>query len=340
MAFGDETSWGATKSECDRMLRAYAELGGNFLDTADKYSGGTSERYLGELIAADRDRWVLATKYTLARDEDDPNGAGNHRKSLVAALEGSLRRLRTDYVDVLWVHMWDYVTPVDEVMRALDDQVRAGKVLYVGISNTPAWIVAQANTLAELRGWSPFTAMQVEYSLVTRDVERELVPMAAALDLAVTAWSPLAAGVLTGKYGGSESANGRRLDVAAGMSERFLIERNLDIAAVVGTVASERGATPAQVALAWLLARPGVVIPIVGARSEGQLRENLAAIEVELDDDALAQLDAASAIKLGYPHEFLQWAAASSYTFGKAYARLDQHRDGRAGRAFDLKLDS
>jgi aryl-alcohol dehydrogenase-like predicted oxidoreductase len=341
MSFGEETGWGASKQECDRMLRTYADAGGNFIDTADKYTGGTSERYVGELIAAERDRWVLATKYTLARDEDDPNGAGNHRKSLVRALEASLRRLATDYVDVLWVHMWDYVTPVEELMRALDDQVRAGKVLYVGISNTPAWIIAQANTLAEHRGWTPFTAIQVEYSLVQRDVERELIPMAAALDLAVTAWSPLGSGVLTGKYLGDRAgANGARLDVAPGMSERFLNERNLEIAGVVAAIAEELGATPAQVALRWLGTRGTPVIPILGARSARQLSENLGALDVELDDEQLARLDASSAVKLGYPYDFLQWAAASPFTFGKAYAQLDQHRGARAGRAFELRPEA
>jgi aryl-alcohol dehydrogenase-like predicted oxidoreductase len=339
MAFGEETGWGASKSECDRMLGAYAEAGGNFIDTADKYTGGTSERYVGELIAPRRDRWVLATKYTLSRDEDDPNGAGNHRKSLVCALDASLRRLGTDYVDLLWVHMWDYLTPVDELMRALDDQVRAGKVLYVGISNTPAWIISQANTLADFRGWTPFTAIQVEYSLLTRDPERELIPMAAALELAVTAWSPLGSGVLTGKYLGEQNGgDDRRLDVAPGMSGRFLNERNLEIAAAVAAVAGELGATPAQVALAWLRSRAGIVIPILGARTERQIRENLGSLAVELEAGQLARLDALSAISLGSPYDFLQWAAASPYTFGKAYAQLDSHRDGRAGRAFERHL--
>lgn len=338
MAFGEEVRWGASREECERMLRAFADAGGNFIDTADKYTGGTSERYVGELIAGERDRWVLATKYSLARDEHDPNGAGNHRKSLVTALDASLRRLGTDYVDVLWLHMWDYVTPVDEVMRALDDQVRAGKVLYVGISNTPAWIVAQANTLADLRGWSPFVAIQVEYSLVQRDAERELIPMAAAFDLAVTAWSPLGAGVLTGKYGRDDAdARGGRLEVEPGMSGRFLSERNLEIAGAVAAVAADVGASPAQVALAWLLRAPGVVIPVLGARTERQLRENLGAATVDLPADQLARLDAVGAPALGYPYEFLRWAAASSYTFGGAYAALEEHRGQRSGRAFRVE---
>src|SRR5579863_2185145 len=338
MSFGEDAAWGASREECARMLETYAAAGGNFLDTADKYMHGTSERYVGELIAPERDRWVLATKYTLARDERDPNAAGNHRKSLVTALEASLRRLRTDYVDVLWVHMWDYTTPVDELMRSLDDQVRAGKVLYVGISNTPAWIVAQANTLADLRGWSPFVAIQVEYSLVRREAEREMLPMAAALDLAVTAWSPLGSGVLTGKYRGP--AQRRRLDIEPGMAGRFLSERNLAVADVVAAEAAAIGSTPAAVALAWLRARPGVVIPILGARTAAQLAENLAAAQLELDRGQLVRLEDASAIALGYPYDFLSWAAASSYTFGEGYAKLDQHRGERSGRAFEVRFGS
>ncbi len=339
MAFGEEWGWGASKEECRRIIDAFAEAGGNFIDTADKYTEGTSERYVGELIAAERERWVLATKYTLSRDVTDANGAGNHRKSLVHALDGSLKRLGTDYVDLLWIHMWDFATPVEEVMRALDDQVRAGKVLYVGISNTPAWIVSHANLLAEWRGWSPFVALQVEYSLVERTSDREFLPMARALDLAVTAWSPLGGGVLTGKYGlGVEptEADGR-LGQSPMAAERFLSTRNLEIARTVSEVAEEAGVTPAQVALAWVSGRPGVVIPIIGVRSAAQLEDNLGAIEVELTGDQLARLDESSHIELGYPHEFLNFAASASFTFGEAYALLDNHRSERWSRASEAQ---
>jgi aryl-alcohol dehydrogenase-like predicted oxidoreductase len=199
MTFGDDWGWGAARDACARMLDLYEEAGGNFVDTANNYTAGSSETLVGELLEGRRDRFVVATKYTL-RTEDDPNSAGNHRKSLVRSLERSLRRLRSDHVDLLWVHARDTLTPVEEVMRALDDQVRLGKVLYVGVSDWPAWEVAQATTLAELRGWSPFVGLQIEYSLVERTVERELLPMARGLDLGVTAWSPLASGKLTGKY--------------------------------------------------------------------------------------------------------------------------------------------
>jgi len=332
MAFGEDWGWGASREECARMLTAFAEAGGNFIDTADVYTNGSSERVLGELLGADRDRFVLATKYTCARDPRDPNAAGNHRKNLVAALDASLKRLRTDYVDVLYVHIWDFLTPAAEVMRALDDQVRAGKVLYLGISDTPAWIVAHANTLAGQHGWTPFSAVQVQYSLAERTVEREYLPMARTLDLAVTAWAPLAMGVLTGKYSNSASTNGDgRLTKPEMAAAAMLNKRNHRIAEAVREVAAGLDATSAQVALAWLLTRPGAVLPIVGARKESQLRENLAAIDLRLEPEQLAQLEEATAIDLGFPHEFIKHALGSGFVLGETAGLIDNHRADRSG---------
>lgn len=297
MTLGGEN--GASRAESRRIIARYADAGGNFIDTANHYSLGDSERLLGELLGEDRDRFVLATKYTLAMTAGDANAPGNHRKSLVRALDDSLRRLRTDRVDLYWVHMRDPFTPVDEVMRALDDQVRAGKVLYVGVSNWAAWEVAQANTVAELRGWTPFAAIQVAYSLLERTVERELVPMARALGLSVTCWSPLAGGLLTGKY--LTGGDGRLSDSAA---ERLAGPAGAIVREVVA-IAGELGASPAAVALAWLRSRPVPTIPILGARSEAQLAESLACLDVELAPDQLHRLDAVSAIELGFPHDFL-----------------------------------
>jgi aryl-alcohol dehydrogenase-like predicted oxidoreductase len=250
----------------------------------------------------------------------------------VAALDASLQRLGTDYVDVLYVHIWDFLTPVGEVMRALDDQVRAGKVLYLGISDTPAWLVAQANTLAEQRGWTPFSAVQLQYSLVERTIEREYLPMAGALDLAITAWSPLGMGALTGKYanGAAAGADGRlaRPDVGNG---HILSQRNHRIAETVAVIAAELAATPAQVALAWLLSRPGIVLPIVGARKETQVRENLAAVGLRLDPEHLARLETASGIDLGFPHEFINGARDTSFVLGDTIGQLDNHRHHRSG---------
>ena len=194
MTFGEAWGWGASEDECRGMFEAFVEAGGNFVDTASNYTDGQSESIVGALVEPARDRFVVATKYTLSAQRDDPNAGGNHRKNLVRTLETSLRRLRTDYVDLLWLHMWDGMTPVAEVVRALDDLVSSGKVLHVGISDTPAWVVSQAVTLAELRGWSPFVALQAPYSLADRDVERELLPMAQALGLTFTPWGMLEGG--------------------------------------------------------------------------------------------------------------------------------------------------
>jgi aryl-alcohol dehydrogenase-like predicted oxidoreductase len=194
MTFGEEWGFGADKDESKRIFDAFAEAGGTFIDTANKYTNGTSEKYVGEFISTDRDKFVLATKYTLSMDPDDPNSAGNHRKNMVQSVEASLKRLGTDYIDLLWVHAWDPMTPVEEFMRGLDDLVSAGKVFYVGISNAPAWIVSQANTLAELRGWSHFVGLQIKYNLLDRTPERDLLPMAKAFDIGVTPGRPWVAG--------------------------------------------------------------------------------------------------------------------------------------------------
>lgn len=321
MGMGKEWGWGADRDESRRMFDAYAEAGGNFLDTANRYTEGTSERYLGEFIASDRDRWVVATKYTLFDRKGDPSFSGNHRKNLVRSLEESLRRLNTDRVDLFWVHMWDYTTPVEEVMRALDDQVRLGKVLYVGVSDTPAWVVSRANMLAELRGWTPFTALQVRYSLIDRAVERELLPMARALDLAVTPWSVLGAGVLTGKYNAETKPEEGRAKAGAAT-----VERNLRIAQAVVDVAGEIGCTPSQAAIRWVQRQPGVVIPLIGARNTEQLRDNLGALDVELSDEQMRRLDEASRIELGFPADFWQDASIRELIFGGTFDRIDNHR--------------
>lgn len=326
MTFGEDWGWGAPRHACARIVDLFAEAGGNFIDTANNYTAGSSESLVGELLEGRRDRFVLATKYT-CQTEPDPNSAGNHRKSLVRSLERSLRRLRTDHVDLLWVHARDTLTPVEEVMRALDDQVRAGKVLYVGVSDWPAWEIAQATTLAELRGWSPFVGLQIEYSLLERTVERELVPMAHGLDLGVTAWSPLARGRLTGKYlAGADHPDvaGARLTVTGQDGSE---ERGDAIVREVVAVAEQIGASPAQVALAWLRGRPGAVVPIVGARNEEQFRDNLASADLTLDDTSRERLDRASAIELGFPHDFLRGEPMPKMiVYGEGWMQVDDRR--------------
>jgi aryl-alcohol dehydrogenase-like predicted oxidoreductase len=323
MIFGDRRGgWGATKDEAARIVGRFGEAGGNFVDTANSYARGESERVVGELIAAERERWVLSTKYTLTMRPDDPNGGGTHRKSLAQSLDASLQRFGTDYVDLYWVHIWDAFTPVEEVVRALDDVVSAGKVLYVGISDTPAWIVSQAVTLADLRGWTRFAGLQVPYSLVERSVERDLLPMAQALELTVTAWSPLGGGLLTGRYG-SDRERPQDTRVAA-LGQSSLTDRNLAIADAVNAVAAERGASSAQVAIAWVRAQQArsVVVPILGVRRREQLEDNLGALELELTPEELARLEEVSRIELGFPYDF----GADRLAYGNTRPLIDNHR--------------
>jgi aryl-alcohol dehydrogenase-like predicted oxidoreductase len=303
MTFGEDWGWGTAKDEARKVYDAYREAGGNFIDTANVYTNGSSESFLGEFMQDHRESMVLATKYTNSGATTDPNAAGNHRKNMVQALEASLKRLRTSYIDLYWVHIWDHLTPVEEVMRGLDDMIRQGKVLYVGISDAPAWWIAQANTLAYLRGWSPFVGLQIEYSLMERTVERDLIPMAKALNIGVTAWSPLASGVLTGKYHGQAPSADSRM--SSDMMKTFLPEQQRAdrVIAAVKTVAEETGGSMAQVALAWLRYRPAPVIPIIGARKLSQLQDNLASLELALSPDQLKTLDEASRIELGFPHD-------------------------------------
>lgn len=302
MTFGDDWGWGSAKDEAKKVYDAFREAGGNFIDTANIYTNGTSETFLGEFIKDHRQSVVLATKYTNSFPGTDPNAAGNHRKNMVQAVEASLKRLKTDYIDLYWVHIWDQITPVEEVMRGLDDLVRQGKVLYVGISDAPAWWVAQANTLAQLRGWSAFIGLQIEYSLIARTVERELVPMAKALNLGITAWSPLANGLLTGKYHGHGSGEPGRMD--SEMMKGFMPEKEKTdrIVAAVKIVSDETGHSMAQVALAWLRYRPVPVIPIIGARKLSQLQDNLASFDIQLSTGQVKTLDEASQIDLGFPY--------------------------------------
>jgi aryl-alcohol dehydrogenase-like predicted oxidoreductase len=328
MTFGEEWGWGASREESRRIFDAFAAAGGNFIDTANRYTEGTSERLVGEFVAAERERFVVATKYTLFNRKGDPNAAGNHRKNLVQSLEASLKRLGTDYVDLLWVHAWDHLTPVEEVMRGLDDVVRAGKALYVGVSDTPAWIVARANMLAELRGWTPFAGIQIEYSLIQRTVERELLPMARGLGLAVTAWGVFGGGMLTGKYNPDATAEqkaepGRMRNTPA---TPRLAERNLHIAALVREVAKEAGRTPAQVAVNWVRHQPGIVIPIVGARSHRQLEDVLGALEFELSPAQRSRLDEASRIELGFPHEFTATPNIRELIYGGTFEQILDRR--------------
>ena len=310
MTFGEDWNWGSSKEESRAVFDAYAEAGGNFIDTANLYTNGTSEKYVGEFVKAERDKWVLATKYSLTMNSGEVNAFGNHRKNLVQAVEASLKRLDTDHIDLLWLHCWDYTTPVEEVMRGLDDLVRQGKIFYAGVSDTPAWIISQANTLAKLRGWTEFVGLQIEYSLRERTVERDLIPMAKSFNIGITAWSPLAGGVLTGKHL-KGNAEGSRMQV----NTTQIKESDTRIADEVVKVAEESGHSAAQVAINWLRQR-NHVIPIIGARRVDQLRDNLACLEWELSDEQMKRLDAISEIDMGFPHRFINSPTVQDFAFG------------------------
>ncbi|WP_433463855.1 aldo/keto reductase [Spirillospora sp. CA-128828] len=307
--FGTDWGWGAEQDEARKLFDRYVERGGNFVDTANTYTNGSSERLLGEFARDKRESLVLATKYTTLRRPGDPNSGGGHRKSLFASVEASLRQLKTDYIDLLYLHVWDFTTPVEEILRGMDDLVRQGKILYVAICNAPAWQVSRMQAIADLRGWSPLVALQIEYNLIERTGERDLIPMAREMGLGVIPYSPLAGGVLTGKYSRDDltatnvADDGTRkgFNLALGA----LTERNLAIADVVKDVATDLDRTPAQVGLAWTLRNPDVTAPIIGARTPAQLEDNLGALEVDFTAAQLARLDEASAIGLGFPHDML-----------------------------------
>ncbi|HEV2758207.1 MAG TPA: aldo/keto reductase [Acidimicrobiales bacterium] len=321
MTFGGDWGWGADKDESKAMFDAFADAGGNFVDTANRYTNGTSESFVGEFVAGDRGHFVVSSKYSLSRGENDPNASGNHRKSLVESLEASLRRLGTDYIDLYWAHIWDPFTPIDEMMRALDDQVRAGKILYVGISDAPAWVIARANTVAELRGWTPFNALQTQYSLVERNAERELLPMSVNLDVAFTAWGALGTGLLTGKYIDDPTGDGGRIH-SAGWGA--LEEHKMAIAREVVAVARDVGATASQVALSWVRQQSPTTIPLIGARKTSQLVDNLGCVDVVLGAEELARLDEVSKIERGFPYDFITGGRESF--MGKVTDQVDDHR--------------
>jgi aryl-alcohol dehydrogenase-like predicted oxidoreductase len=317
MTFGETWGWGASLDESRAIFDTFVEAGGNFVDTACNYTDGESERFVGELIRDDREHFVVATKYTLTQRRDDPNAGGNQRKNMVQTLESSLRRLGTDYVDLLWLHMWDGMTPVEEVLRGFDDLVSSGKVLYVAFSDTPAWVVSQAVATAEVRGWARPVAVQFPYSLAGRAAERELLPMAAALDLAATPWGILDGGALTGKYL-TDSEEPRRDDGAS--------ERVNAIAREVMAVADELDATPSQVATAWVRAQPWPLVPIVGARSAAQMRENLGALDLELTPSYLERLGELGDFRAGFPRDFLESDHVRGLIFGDTFDLIDDHR--------------
>ncbi|MFN2197206.1 MAG: aldo/keto reductase [Anaerolineales bacterium] len=326
MTFGEDWGWGAGQETARQIFERYTAAGGNFIDTSNNYTNGTSETFVGEFIHAQRDRYVVATKYTLrltTGDEHNPNLGGNSRKSMLRSVENSLRRLNTDYIDLLYLHMWDYTTPVEEVLRAADDLVRAGKVLYFGFSDTPAWVVSHAVAKAEDLGWTRPVAMQIPYSVAGRDVERDVLPMARAYDLAILPWGLLAGGVLTGKYSQAENGAPRR--------ESEVSARGLRLGEAVREIAAEVGRSASQVAINWVRQQPGNVIPILGARTVAQIEDNLACLDFRLSEAQMAKLDEIAEFKVGFPNSFLKGGHVRGLIFGDTFARLENHREASAG---------
>lgn len=310
MTFGNEGGWGSDIDTARQMFHRYLEVGGNFIDTADVYTDGHSEEMLGTFMAEakNRDHLIVATKYTFNTRPGDPNAGGNARKNLYQSLEGSLRRLKTDYIDLYWLHAWDTLTPVEEVIASLNDMVRTGKVRYIGLSNTPAWYLACAQTLAEQRGYERICALQFEYSLVERTIEREHIPAARELGMGICPWSPLGGGFLTGKYSREDGGSGEgRLqtmkDSGNPVFAKFT-ERNWSILDTLLEVAKEIERSPAQVAINWAARRPGVVSTLIGATRMSQLEDNLRALEFTIPEELKARLDEVSAPELIFPYLF------------------------------------
>ena len=320
MTFGSDTDFGCDYETSKKIFDVYVNKGGNFIDTANIYTAGNSEMITGDLVRSDRDHFVLATKYTLFDKKGDPNFSGNHRKNMMRSIEGSLKRLNTEYIDLFWVHAWDFTTHVEEVMRGLDDLVSQGKVNYIGVSDTPAWIIAKANTVSDFRGWSKFCALQIEYSLTQRTPERDLLPMAKEFDLAVTSWAPLAGGALTGKY--LKNEQGRVPEHSLRRNEK-----STTIAKEVVKIAEELGKSPAQVALNWNRQKEQIVIPIIGARKAEQIEDSLGCLVFTLSEEEIKRLDEVSKIELGFPHDMLASEQVKEVSFGGTHSQIENHRN-------------
>ncbi len=310
MGFGTEWKWGCDKDISKQIFDTYANAGGNFIDTANRYTEGTSEKFVGDFIAKDRDHFVVATKYSLRDRSGDLNFAGNHRKNMMRSVKESLWRLNTDYIDVLWVHIWDSWTPTEEILKGMEDLISRGLVHYIGISDTPAWIVSQANTMAELRGWNQFIGLQIEYSLIQRTVEAELLPMAKAYGMTLTPWAPLAGGALTGKY--LKGDKGRLVENSVRLGARAT---NITKKLVEG--AGRMGVSPSQLAINWTRQHKNQsVIPIVGATKVSQVEDVLGCLSFEIPIDLMNELNEVSKVELPFPQKFFNEAGVQDVLYG------------------------
>jgi aryl-alcohol dehydrogenase-like predicted oxidoreductase len=316
MTFGTEWGWGCDHDTSKQIFDAYANAGGNFIDTANRYTEGTSEKFVGEFVHADRDHFVVATKYTLFDRRDDPNFSGNHRKNMMRSVEASLKRLNTEYIDLFWLHAWDFTTPTEEILRGLDDLITQGKIQYIGISDTPAWIISRANTIAQFRGWAQFVGLQVEYSLIQRTIERDLLPMAKELNMAVTPWGAIAGGALSGKYLKGEDGRVPAHSIRRNERSQRIAKETIKVAERIG------GVSPSQVAINWTRQSQAqqTVIPIIGARTLAQIEDSLGCLNFEIPKKNLQQLDTVSKIEVGFPHDFLQ--TTRDIVFGGTYDKI------------------
>jgi len=320
MGFGTEWKWGADKNLSKQIFDTYANAGGNFLDTANRYTEGSSEKFLGEFIASDRDHFVLATKYSLRDRSGDLNFAGNHRKNMMRSVKESLKRLNTDFIDILWIHAWDGLTPTEEIMKGMEDLITPGLVHYIGVSDTPAWVVSQANTIAQFRGWSQFVGLQVEYSLIQRTVEPELFQMAKAFGMTITPWAPLGGGALTGKY--LKGDKGRLPEGSQRLGERAII-----ITKKVVEIAERLRVSPSQIAINWTRqGKDQSIIPIVGATKVSQLEDVLGCLKFELPEDAINELNEVSKIDLPFPHRFFSEPGVLDVLYGGVKDSLKDSR--------------
>lgn len=315
MGFGTEWGWGADKETSFAILEAFANAGGNFIDTANRYTEGSSELIIGEYIKPNRDHFVVATKYTLHDNQTNVNASGNNRKNMMRSVEQSLKRLQTDFIDILYLHIWDNLTPIDEVMRGMDDLIKQGKVTYIAISDTPAWMISKGQTLAECMGWNPFVGLQVEYSLLQRTPERELIPMAKHYGLTVTPWAPLAGGALTGKY--LVGDKGRLPETS-----KRLNDRSTQIAQKVVDIANQLDVPPAHVALRWTMQQGFSCVPIVGATKVNQLTQNLSSLALTIPESFLKELNEVSAIELGFPGDFFLEDGVRNVTYGGFFDKI------------------
>ncbi len=317
MTFGNDWGWGAEKDESKKIFDLFVKAGGNFIDTANNYTDGTSEKFVGEFIHADRENFVLATKYTLTEDKQNPNAGGNSRKNMIHTVEKSLQRLNTPYIDVLYLHMWDFMTPVQEVLRAVDDLIRAGKVHYFAFSDTPAWVISYAVALAETHGWTRPVAVQLPYSLVGRAAERDIFPMARQLDLTVTPWGVIGQGALTGKYN-TENDEQKRHGSAS--------EKEKNFADLIMKMGEDIGHSPAQIAINYVRAQLGNIVPIIGARTAQQMEDNLGALDFTLTEEQVKTINDANDFRIDFPLSFLTNDHVRGLIFGETFDKIDNHR--------------